>query len=439
MNREITVIGGGPAGIEAALAAAGAGAHVTLVSEGPVGGRANWASLTPSKVWIAAAEASAAAGVPADPPAILARIGAISAAWGAQQAAALAKLGVTVIQGVATFTGPGRLSVRNSEGQEVTTLEPESTIIASGSVPRFPPAMRPDGGRVIAPRFVGKLAQLPPDIVVVGGGVTGSEFASLFSLLGIRVTWVVGPKGVLPGFAPESGQALAAALRQRGVDIRQGQSAIRVEQGDSGVEIITADGEGHSAAMAFLAVGRSPDLSRLNLAAVGMAPATDGSLPADGFGRSAAEGVYVVGDATGGPMVANRAMAQAWVAGRHAAGAEAPTFCADAVIHAAYCDPQVAQVGQVDGPGTRTVRLPLSAALKSHLSGVGAGDIALSYDPDSRQVRGGAAVSPHAADILAPVAMAIQHQLPVEALAATFAANPTMSELAFMAARAALV
>ncbi|MBX0330928.1 FAD-dependent oxidoreductase [Oscillochloris sp. ZM17-4] len=438
MTRQIAVIGGGPAGVEAALAAARAGARVTLVSEGPIGGRAGWASLVPSKVWIAAAEAASAGGPPVDPPAILARIGAVSAAWGAQQAAALAELEVAVIQGVAAFAGPGRLSVRDGAGLEVATLQPDATIIAAGSAPRFPPDMRPDGRRVIAPRFANTIAQLPPDIVVVGGGVTGSEFASLFSLLGVRVTWVVGPKGVLPEFAPESGQMLAEALRRRGVEIRQGQRAVRVEHGESGVAIIAADGARHPASMAFLAVGRSPDLGRLNLAAVGLDPAA-GPPPADGLGRTAAEGVYLVGDAAGGPMLANRAMAQAWAAGRHAAGADAPAFCADAVIHAAYCDPQVAQVGQVNGPDTRTVRLPLSAALKSHLSGAGEGYVALSYDPDSRQVRGGAAVGAHAADILAPVAMAIQHQLPVDALAATFAANPTMSELAFMAARAALV
>lgn len=450
MSRQIVVIGGGPAGIEAALAAAGAGADVTLVSEGPLGGRAGWASLIPSKVWIAAAEARAAAQaaeplgvVIGGPPraasaAILARIGAVSAAWSAQQSARLSEAGVRVIPGVASFDGPGRLKVRDGEGHDLTSLRADATVIAAGSVPRFPPDLRPDGRRVLAPRFAGKIAELPPDIVVVGGGVTGSEFASLFSTLGVKVTWVVGPRGVLPGFAPAAGQALAATLIRRGVALYQGQPAVRIEQAADEVAVIGADGARHPAAMAFLAIGRSPDLSRLNLAALDLAPAADGALGTDSFGQTAAPGVYAVGDAAGEPMLANRAMAQAWVAGRHAAGAAVAAFRADAVIHAAYCAPQVAQVGRVSGADVRSMRLPLRATLKAHLADEEEGFFELAYAAASRQIVGAAAVGAHAAESLAPVALAVGQGLRIEELAAVFTANPTMGEIAFMAARAAL-
>ena len=402
--RELAIIGGGPAGIAAALAAAGAGARVTLISEGPVGGRAGWDSLIPSKVRIVAAEAMAAAHAAEplglvrgdlpriDPPAILARIGAVSASWGAQHADALAARGVTTLYGVASFVAPGRLLVRDAAGQEVVALAADAIIIATGSVPRFPPAMRPDRTRVIAPRFASTLAKLPPDIVIVGGGVTGSEFASIFSLLGVQVSWVVGPKGVLPDFAPEAGQAIVAALTQRGVAIRQGQPAVRITPHESGVEVITADDVGHRAAMAFLAVGCTLDLGRLNLAATGLTPAADGTLRADAMGRTEAIGVYVVGDAAGGPMLANRAMAQAWVAGRHAAGAESTLPRAEAVVHAAYTIPQVAQVGAVGSADAHTVRLPLRATLKAHLSGEDEGVFLLSFDPRSQRVLGAVAV-----------------------------------------------
>jgi dihydrolipoamide dehydrogenase len=130
-------------------------------------------------------------------------------------------------------------------------------------------------------------------------------------------------------------------------------------------------------------------------------------------------------------------MAQARVAGLHAAGADPAPFRAESVVAAIYTEPQVAQVGTVNGEGIETVRVPFSAGLKTHLLPEPEGFVTLAYQAESRRVVGGVAAGPHAADVLAPVALAIQLQATLGDLASLFGAHPTISELAFIAAREA--
>lgn len=444
--KQIVVIGGGPAGVEAAVAAAQGNTQVTLISEGPLGGRTGWDSLLPSKVWLHAAEVAgvaahaAAEGVQlgaaqVEPAAVLGRIKAVAQRWSEREAQRLQAAGVNVINGVAAFSGPHELVVRNGENQQV--LAADAIIIATGSVPRFPPTMKPDGQRIIAPRFASHLSTLPPDMIVIGGGPTGSEFASLFSRLGVKVTWIVGAPGVLPMFDPAAGQALAAVMAAQGVTIHQ-VDVERAERTEAGVAVTTADGATHTAAMAFLAIGRVPDLSRLNLAAAGLKVGENGQLAIDNYGRTEAGHIFAVGDAAGGPMLANRALAQAWIAGRTAAELPAPGYCPHTVVSAVYTVPEIAQVGIVSGGEgeLQRVRAAYTASLKAYLSDETEGWVELVFDAANRQIRGGVAVGAHAADLLALVALAIQSNAAIADLAAIFAAYPTLSEAVFAAARA---
>ena len=130
-------------------------------------------------------------------------------------------------------------------------------------------------------------------------------------------------------------------------------------------------------------------------------------------------------------MVANRAMAQAWAAGKHAAGGKTPPFRPESVVSAVYSAPQVAQVGSLAG---RRARLSYGAAMKPHLGEHAAGFIEMAVAEDGRLL-GALAVGDHAADLLAPVAVAIQAGMDAAHFGALYAAHPTVSELAFMVAR----
>jgi dihydrolipoamide dehydrogenase len=445
--KAIVVIGGGPAGVEAAVAAAQGNTKVTLVSEGPIGGRTGWDSLLPSKVWLHAAEVSEIAAhasgegvitgeTRVEPAAVLQRIKQVAHQWSEHETRRLQAAGVQVMHGIAAFNTPHELTVRNDDNQQ--TLRADAVIIATGSVPRFPPTMKPDGQRIIAPRFASHLNTLPPDIIVIGGGPTGSEFASLFSRLGVKVTWLAGSPGVLPMFAPAAGAALNEVMTSRGVNILQ-IDAEQVERSETGVRVTTTNGAVCEAAMAFLAIGRLPDLSRLNLAAAGLTLEANGQLTVDEHGRTKVGHIFAIGDAAGGPMLANRALAQAWIAGRTAAELPAPGYCQHTIVHAVYTVPEIAQVGIVTGTEEelKRVRATYTTSLKAFLSADTDGWVELTFDPITRQIRGGVAVGSHAADLLAPVALAIQTNATLADLAAVFAAYPTLSETIFTAARAA--
>lgn len=440
-QKQIIVIGGGPAGIEAARAAARSGAAVTIVSSEAPGGRAGWHSLLPSKVWLNAADTvglldhkiGVDGSAQTSPTNIVARIKDVKASWNGRLATDLAALNVTIRSGMATFTGPQTIAIHDKDGNTEDTLTADAFIITSGSVPIFPPAMKPDGKRVIAPRFASVLGTLPQSMVVVGGGATGSEFAYLFNRAGLDVTWIVNEKGILPDFDPAAGQLLGDILAARGVNVVAGQQAQRIDRRDDGVEVVLADGSSHVAEMAFLAIGRKPDVGNLNLEAAGLT-VENGTVAVDGYGRTATPHIYLAGDVTGTPMIANRAMAQAWTAGKHAAGAETPPFHENTVVAAIYSEPQVAQVGQWDTEAA-TVTLPFAANLKATLSPDAEGFVKLAYNQESGALLGAVAIGSHAADVLSPVAVALAAGLTIQQLGQLYVAHPTISELAFAAAR----
>ena len=444
MSKKIVIIGGGPAGIEAAKAASKAGGAVTLVSNAPVGGRAGWHSLLPSKVWLTAADSlgvfaeadewglSGAAGT-AEPEAILARIKTMKESWNGRLRAELAELGVQFVTGTAVFTGPRTITVSNDDGEQ--TLTADAFIAATGSVPVFPPNMKPNGKNILAPRFASALKSLPPSVVVVGAGATGTEFVYLFNRLGLDVTWIVDQFGVLPDFDDEAGQVLADKLAARGVKLVTGYMADRIEQTEGGgVAVVTTDGGRYPAGMAFLAIGRKPDTAVLNLEAAGLT-LEKGTVAVDEYGRSSQPHIYLAGDATGLPMIGNRAMAQAWAAGQHAAGGDPLPFSENTVIGAVYAEPQVAQMGTLTGEGIETVRVPFAASLKGQLLAQQDAFVKLAYEGGNGRLTGAVAVGQHAADVLAPVMVALHTGMTLREFAALYAAYPTLSELPFSAAR----
>lgn len=452
-EKRVAIIGGGPAAIEAARAAATAGServHVTVITDSPLGGRAGWHSLVPSKVWLAAADTfglvseaqkmgiRSEAKPVVDEVAVLSRIRDVSTTWNARQQDVLQKLGVELITGTGSLAGEQQVFLKDANGK-TETLQAQAIILASGSVPSFPPEMKPDGVRILAPRFASHIKKLPASMVVVGAGATSSEFVYLFNRLGVQVTWIVDEYGVLPAFDPEGGQYLLEVMKQRGVEVVQGETALRIENESDGVAVTTSGGGCYRAAAAFIGIGRTPDLSRLNLEAVGLQPGPNGGLAIDDFCQTTVPGIYAVGDLTGGPMLANKAMVQARIAGRHASGAATQVFHPESVVHAIYSEPQVAQVGRLQNEQglLKTVQLPYESTLKAHLLPDGTGFIKLAFDLRDRKVTGALAAGFHAADVLAPIALGIQLEASIDDLAASGAAHPTISELAFLAAESA--
>jgi len=447
VTRCVVVIGGGPAGVEAAVAAAAAGAGVTLVSEEPPGGRASSASLLPSKVFLHAAELRALRGQKGrasdeELAAIRGDVELHQKLVSERAARRLEDAGVRWMRGLGRFASPHELVVAR-EGKPDKRLPFDAAVIATGSVPAFPPgllgeATMPDGRVVLAPRALKALPSVPRTLLVIGGGPTGAEAAHLFQRLGSEVTWIVDELGVLPGFDRDLADALGGVLVERGVKLVSGKRVTRVsvrpEDPAHAAQAALDGGRTYGAEQAFLALGRRADLDRLDLAAAGLrAP-----LAIDGQARTAVPHLFAAGDATGGPCLESRALAEGWTAGKAAAGVEVPALDAASLVHAVYTEPELAKVGLAPAEAVRTGRAvkvatcALGNVLRGQLEGVGIdrhrpGQLRIAIDAEGLIV-GASAIGPRAAELLAPIAVAMRGAVPARLLAATFAASPTLHE-----------
>ena len=325
-------------------------------------------------------------------------------------------------------------------------LSADMIIVATGAVPFLTPGLQPDGETIFAPHLVWKIARLPKTMVVIGAGGPATEYVDAFSRLGVQITWITGPVAALSAFPSDAGRFITALMERRGVRLVAGMLARQIERTAEGVRVLTAATGVYEAEAAFVAIGMRPDFQRLNLPAAGLRVGTSGGLVTDPFGRTAQGHIYLVGDAAS-PLSANISIAQGRVAGWHAAGLKAEPVRTDLAVMAIYTEPQIAMVGRMnDRSGAlHKVRVPFSTCLRAHLldaeetggNGVPEGCfIEIAYDAE-RQVMGALGVCPEAAEILTPLAVAIRAGLSLDVLASVYAAHPTYSELAILAARMA--
>jgi dihydrolipoamide dehydrogenase len=189
--------------------------------------------------------------------------------------------------------------------------------------------------------------------------------------------------------------------------------------------------------MAFIAIGRRPAVLELNPDSAGLAVDPRRGIEMDGYMRTAVTHTYAAGDATGMPMTASKAMAQGWIAGRHAAGAFVDPYQPGTIIEAVYTDPQIAQVGlteersQERGGTVRVLRRGYEALLKTVLLEETEGFVQLVADAEDGTLLGASAVGPHAVDVLTPLALGLRPDVRREDLAALLPGHPGFSELGF--------
>lgn len=450
MSKRFAVIGGGAVGVYAALEAVKLGAEVVMITEGEIGGRTTWDSLVPSKVLLTAADTLLDAryaehrGVKTQSPVagvadLMERIRQRTRQWGEQQDGALQKAGVQVMRGVASFADSHTLKVQ-TEGGGTQEVPFDFALIATGSVPIFPPGMKPDGKRILAPRFASSLQSLPEHLVMVGGGVTGSEFAYLFRVLGSAVTVITDIPRLLPRADEDVSLALEHALREIGIETLLSSPVESVTATDAGVQVRLVDGRLKEGSHAFIAIGRRADTARLSLESAGIQYTPQGILTNE-YMQCSVPHIYVAGDAAGPPFTLNRGWAQARVAVRHALGGATEPFRPELVVEAVYTQPQVAQVGiteaQARQQGTRVkvLRANYADLLKAQLLGETEGFVKLVVEEDTDKLLGGSAIGVHSADVLAPLAAAMAMGATAKTLASLFPAHPTMVEVLYEALR----
>ena len=454
---EVLILGGGPAGCTAAIEAARTGKRVAIVMEERAGGRAAFASMVPSKVFLHAAERrrhrdelKRGLADEAEMTAIHHEVQSFSSRVSSRWSERLEDAGVRRIEGMATFTSPHEVSVARV-GKEPLALRFASAIIATGSVPFFPPGFfgpelkGPDGVHILTPRHLSTLTSLPKTMLVVGGGVTGAEIVHAFTSLGVEVSWMMDDLGILPRFDRELASSLGDVLMERGAKLIHGKGVVSVMKQGGGVQARLEGGRTYEAERAFVAIGRTPDTSRLGLEHAGVEVHARGSIPVDALGHTNVPHIYAVGDAAGAPFTTTKACAEAYAAARSATGQNVIAPGRDAWIEAVFTDPEIARVGLTPEEGARrgqsfeVCSVGFDGALRGMLDGAGtdkhARGIVKVVFGDDGSVLGGIAIGRGAVEELTPVATAIHLGAKRELLRGLFLASPSLSEMGLEAFR----
>jgi NAD(P)H dehydrogenase (quinone) len=417
--QRLVIIGGGPAGLEAARAAAPY-ATVTLVSTAPPG---SWRPLV-GRVWLAAVTSGER-----DLTAVAARAERAALAWQERATADLAALEVTVLAGRARLDGPGAVLVEPPDGAPAQRLAADAVIIAAGAEDSYPDGLAPDGAQVLSDCELGALSAPPADALVIGDGTVGFELCHILSLLGSAVTWLVPEDAPHSHVAPAVDGYLTRLLERQGVRVAPCAPVRRLSADGQVVHAVTTDGARHGAAVALLARGRQADPSQVGLPADRAA--------ADIYGQTKLPGVYLVGDALR-PRTTGVAMAQGRAAALHALGRSSAPADTEDIVLSFMQRPQVARLGLLATEGAHgSVTVALSESLAAYVDDTLDGFLNLAWDHGGRVV-GALAVAPCAAELLAPLALAMRTRLRLEELADGYGPHPALSELVALAARKAL-
>lgn len=381
---DVIVVGGGTAGLTAALAARHEGATVALIErDARIGGECSFRGCVPSKALIEVAEIVhearrlAGAGVFPEVPvpafsAVAARRDGIVESIAATEAdARFTAVGIDVVHGDSAFGGPHELRVGDR------TLRGRRFVVATGTRPSVPSIPGLDRVPYLTNETVFHLHELPPRLLVLGGGPTGLELAQAFGRLGSAVSIVEQAGRLLLHDEPEASALAAEALRAEGVDLRLEMQASGVREESGEIVLETAAGELRGDAL-LLAAGRHGNVEGLGLERAGVR-SDGGYVPIDGRCRTNAEHVYAAGDITGGLQFTHVAAHQGVVAGRNAAGKRAKRD-ERVVPWVTYLDPEIAHVGLTEAQArTRHRHVRVVTYPMTHVDRAVIGDRALGF------------------------------------------------------------
>jgi dihydrolipoamide dehydrogenase len=447
----IVIMGGGPAGYEAALVAAQHGADVTIVEPEGLGGACVLYDCVPSKTFIASAGARSAfrdadelgiltgnAEADVDLPVVHGRVRGLALAQSADVRARVLREGIRVINGYARFSDPSHglarheVTVTTTSG-ETETLDADTVLVATGATPRILPGAEPDGERILTWRQIYDLPALPEHLVVIGSGVTGAEFASAYTEMGVEVTLVSSRDRVLPHEDADAAAVLEDVFAERGTTLVKHARAESVVAKDDGVLVHLVDGEVIEGSHALMTVGSVPNTADIGLDRVGIETGPGGFISVDRVSRTSVSGIYAAGDCTGVLMLASVAQMQGRIAMWHSLGEGVAPIKLKTVAANVFTHPEIANVGisqhSIDSGEVpaRTVMLPLTTNARAKMEGLHRGFVKLFCRPATGVVIGGVVVAPNASELILPIALAVQNQLTVEHLALTFSVYPSLS------------
>ncbi|MBX3726511.1 MAG: dihydrolipoyl dehydrogenase [Xanthomonadales bacterium] len=448
----LLVLGAGPGGYTAAFRAADLGLDTVLVERYPsLGGVCLNVGCIPSKALLHAAavidEAAHAAdyGIDFGAPKIgLDALRAYKDKVVGQLTRGLAGMAkqrkVRVLEGAGRFVSPHEIEVQGPDGAKLVRFG--QCIIAAGSQPVKLPGFPWDDPRVMDSTDALMLADIPKRLLVVGGGIIGLEMATVYRALGSEVTVVELMDQLMPGADKDLVKPLADRLKKLGVTVHLKVKTGAVKAQKKGIEV-AFEGEGAPDPQLFdrvlVSVGRTPNGARLDADKAGVAVTDRGFIPVDRQMRSNVPHIFAIGDLVGQPMLAHKATHEGKLAAEVAAG-EKREWLARVIPSVAYTDPEIAWVGVTEaeakakGLKVGVGKFPWAASGRAIGIGRTEGFTKLLFDEDSHRVIGAGIVGPHAGDLIAELALAIEMGCEAGDIGHTIHPHPTLSESVAMAA-----
>lgn len=443
MSKRIIIIGGGPGGYVAAIRAAQLGAEVHLVEKDNLGGTCLNVGCIPTKALLHTAEQysqlrkAAKHGLFADNPRVDWEVLMKHKAGIVNQLVSgvmglLKSNNVTIHKGLATFKDNQTVVVHGSEEYELTA---DAIVLAVGSKTvniKFP-GSELEG--VIDSTQALELPQIPTSMIIVGGGVIGTEFAALYSALGTKITIVEMLPEILPPVDAQTAAIIRNELKKQGVKIMVESVLTEVEKKGSNLiaKIKTKDGEQElEGQYVLVAVGRKPNTDNCKLETANIQMDRSAIMVNDYF-QTNIPNIYAIGDCNARMMLAHAASAQGIAAVEHIMGHKT-SYNSSIIPYCVYCTPEIAGVGITEnqakesGIPYKSSQFSMAGNGKSLIEGCPTGLIKIIAEAESGKILGAHMIGPRATDLIAEIAVAMTLDATADDIAATIHAHPTISE-----------
>ena len=447
---DLIVIGAGPGGYVAAIRAAQLGMKVACVDKREqLGGTCLNVGCIPSKALLNASEKFAEAkdgalkdlgisvgSVKLDLDAMMARKDEIVSGLTGGISMLFAKNKVTRLTGTAKITAPGKIDI--TDGKDKGSFEAERILIATGSVPTSLPGIKIDETKIVSSTGALALDKLPKKMVVIGAGYIGLEMGTVWSRLGTEVEVVEYLPRILPGMDSEVASKFQAMLEKQGLTFHLGTAVEKAETTKTGVKLTVkpADGEKSqtiSCDVALVSVGRKPMIDGLGLEEVGVALTERGQIAVDEDFETNIPGIFAIGDAIPGPMLAHKAEEDGVAAVEIMAGM-AGHVDYDLVPGIVYTAPEIATLGKTEdalkeaGRAYKKGVFPFLANSRARASGHTDGFVKILADAETDEVLGAHIIGHEAGTLIHEVATAMSFKASAEDIARTCHGHPTMNE-----------
>jgi dihydrolipoamide dehydrogenase len=441
MECDVAVLGGGPGGYTAAIRAAQLGAKAVCIDKEPeLGGTCLRVGCVPTKAWVQTAFALKEAqesfpkfGVQTGLPTLdFAAANDWKAGVVKQMTQGVATLfkanGVEWVKGTGRFSGPNTIAV--DDGEDVTFKQ---AIIATGSYPLRPPIEGLDSQRCVDSTGLLAQTEVPKRLTVLGGGIIGCEFASIFNRFGSEVTIIEMLPQLIPQEDADAAKELAKRFGKRGISVNLETTCDRVEETDNGLRVHHG-GESTKATLMLVATGRGPSVEGLGLEEIGVEFDKRTGIAADERRRTTQPHIYAVGDCAGYWQLAHTAFREGEVAAENALGHDA-VVDNRGVPRPIYTDPEIAGVGLTEaearerhGDDVEVGVFPWVANARAVMQNETVGWVKSIHESRYGELLGLVMVGPHVTDLIEAGTVALDAEATVETVADGMTAHPTLSE-----------